>query len=51
MEIEFVAKFFRDIDDDVLLQQFHETSMVMDGELLVSIGAFLYSSLLNVSWY
>ena len=34
MEIEFVAKFFQDIDDNVLLQLFHETSMVMEGELV-----------------
>ena len=27
MENEFVAKFFQDIEDDVLLQLFHETSI------------------------
>ena len=32
MENEFVAKFFQDIDDDVLLQLFHEISKVMEGE-------------------
>ena len=34
MDNEFVAKFFQDIDDDVLLQLFHYTSMVMEGELV-----------------
>ena len=34
MENEFVAKFFQDIDDDVLLQLFHETSIAMEGELV-----------------
>ena len=34
MENEFVAKFCQDIDDDVLLQLFRETSMVMEGELV-----------------
>ena len=34
MENEFVAKFFQDIDDDVLLQLFLVTSMAMEGELV-----------------
>ena len=34
MENKFVDKFFQDIDDDVLLQLFHETSMVKEGELV-----------------
>ena len=34
MENEFVAKFFQDIDDNVLLQLFKETSMVIEGELV-----------------
>ena len=34
MENEFVAKFFQDTDDNVLLQLFLETSMMMDGELV-----------------
>ena len=32
MENEFFTKFFQDIDDDVLLQLFLDTSMVMEGE-------------------
>ena len=36
MENEFVAKFFQDIDEDILLQLFLETSMVMEGELVRS---------------
>ena len=32
MENEFVAKFCQDIDDDILLQLFLETSMAMEGE-------------------
>ena len=34
MENEFVAKFFQDIDDDLLLQLFLVTSMAMEGEML-----------------
>ena len=34
MEKEFVAKFFQDIDNDILLQLFLETSMVVKGELV-----------------
>ena len=34
MENEFLVKFCRDIDDDVLLRLFLETSMVMEGELV-----------------
>ena len=34
VENEFVAKFVQDIDDDVLLQLFLETSMAMEGELV-----------------
>ena len=34
MENEFVAKFFQDTDDNVLLQLFLETSMMMDAELV-----------------
>ena len=34
MENEFVAKFFHEIDYEVLLQLFLETSMVMEGELV-----------------
>ena len=34
MEKEFVAKFFQDINDDVLLQLFLVTSMAMEGELV-----------------
>ena len=34
MENEFVAKFFQDIDDDVLLQLFLVTFMAMKGELV-----------------
>ena len=30
MENEFVAKFFQDIDEYILVQLFHETSKVMD---------------------
>ena len=45
---EFVAKFFQDIDDDVLLQLFLETSMAMEGKLvhfqfvLVHVHPFFY---------
>ena len=34
MDNQFVATFFQDIDDDVLLQLFHETSLVKEGELV-----------------
>ena len=34
MENEFVTKFFQDIDDNVLLQLFLETSIAMEGELV-----------------
>ena len=34
VENEYAAKFFQDIDNDILLQLFHETSMVMEGELV-----------------
>ena len=34
MENELVAKFFQNIDEDVLLQLFLETFIVMEGELV-----------------
>ena len=50
MENEFVIKFCQDIDDNVLLQLFHETSMVMEGEIIhfwLCLGACLSKSLLT----
>ena len=34
MKNEFVAKFFQDIDNNILLQLFLVTSMAMEGELV-----------------
>ena len=36
MENKFVANLFQDIEDNVLLQLFLETSIVMDGELVLT---------------
>ena len=34
MENEFIAKFFQDINDDMLLQLFLEISLSTEGELV-----------------
>ena len=55
MENEFVAKFFQDIDDDVLFATTISRDIHGDGgrtcSLLVCLGPHLSRSLLNVSWY
>ena len=38
---EFVAKFFQDIDNNVLLQLFLVTSIAMEGELYTFRGMFI----------
>ena len=45
VENELVAKFFKDIDEDVLLQLFLETSMLMEQKLVyVWFDNFIYWS-------
>ena len=48
-ENEFVAKFFQDIDENVLLQVYLVTSTAIDGESFIRFGVRLSICLLNFS--